>query len=161
MGLDGYLYCNSKALTKRVREDYDLRLMWDDGNDGLVGYWRKAEQIHNWFVQEAQHGYDNCDPHFVTPKMLIELRDTCKDILANCEPVGEGSAITNSAYAYARLPFKLTYFEEDYDIIYICDLEYTVHLIDFILSQCDVNDDVMTLKDDPAWHLRFVYESSR
>jgi len=25
-----------------------------------VGYWRKANQIHNWFVENVQNGIDEC-----------------------------------------------------------------------------------------------------
>lgn len=38
-----------------------------------VGYWRKANQIHNWFVTHVQDGVDECEPHLVTKEKLEEL----------------------------------------------------------------------------------------
>lgn len=43
-----------------------------------VGYWRKANAIHNWFVKEVQGGEDECRPHYVDRSKLEELRDNCK-----------------------------------------------------------------------------------
>ncbi len=28
-----------------------------------AAYWRKANQIHDWFVKNVQDGEDNCNPH--------------------------------------------------------------------------------------------------
>jgi hypothetical protein len=43
-----------------------------------VGYWRKANAIHNWFVKEVQGGEDECRPHYVSREQLEQLRDNCK-----------------------------------------------------------------------------------
>ena len=43
-----------------------------------VGYWRKANAIHNWFVKEVQGGEDECRPHYVERSQLEQLRDNCK-----------------------------------------------------------------------------------
>jgi hypothetical protein len=66
---------------------------WDTehkyGHDGIieqVGYWRKANQIHNWFVENIQDGIDDCDYHReVTEEDLEELLDVCKRVLDSCE----------------------------------------------------------------------------
>lgn len=42
-----------------------------------VGYWRKANQIHNWFVQNVQDGEDNCAEYYVSLDQLKQLRETC------------------------------------------------------------------------------------
>lgn len=42
-----------------------------------VGYWRKANQIHNWFVQNVQDGEDNCAEYYVSIDQLKQLRETC------------------------------------------------------------------------------------
>jgi len=38
-----------------------------------VGYWRKANAIHNWFVQNVQNGVDDCGTYYVERKKLQEL----------------------------------------------------------------------------------------
>lgn len=44
-------------------------------------YWRKANAIHNWFVKNVQNGVDNCEAYEVKRDKLVELRDTCEQIL--------------------------------------------------------------------------------
>ena len=42
-----------------------------------VGYWRKANQIHNWFVGNVQAGEDDCGQYEVSFDQLRELRELC------------------------------------------------------------------------------------
>ena len=37
-----------------------------------VGYWRKANQIHNWFVNRVQDGIDDCEYHHECTKEILE-----------------------------------------------------------------------------------------
>lgn len=50
-----------------------------------VAYWRKANQIHNWFVQHCGGGEDNCQRIYVSREDLEELLKTCKKVLKSCE----------------------------------------------------------------------------
>ena len=45
-----------------------------------VGYWRKANQIHQWFVDNCGRGEDDCRPYYVQREQLQELLQTCKEI---------------------------------------------------------------------------------
>jgi hypothetical protein len=38
-----------------------------------VGYWRKANAIHNWFVKTVQDGVDECQEYTVSLEQLTEL----------------------------------------------------------------------------------------
>ena len=44
-------------------------------------YWRKANAIHKWFVDNVQDGEDECQEHYVSREQLYELRDTCLNAL--------------------------------------------------------------------------------
>ena len=46
-----------------------------------VMYWRKANQIHAWFVKNIQNGEDNCGTYYVDTDMLQQLVDKCKEAL--------------------------------------------------------------------------------
>jgi hypothetical protein len=48
-------------------------------------YWRKANAIHNWFVNNVQEGKDDCRESYVSLEKLTELRDICDKILLNPE----------------------------------------------------------------------------
>lgn len=43
-----------------------------------VGYWRKANAIHNWFVQHVQDGKDECQRSYVSAEQLLELKKLCE-----------------------------------------------------------------------------------
>lgn len=55
-------------------------LWWEDGkvmvNIGAA-YWRKANAIHAWFVDECQDGIDECQPSTVHPEQLAWLLTLC------------------------------------------------------------------------------------
>jgi len=44
-----------------------------------VIYWRKANAIHNWFVENVQGGTDDCGTYEVEVDQLKELVATCKE----------------------------------------------------------------------------------
>jgi len=46
-----------------------------------AGYWRKANQIHRWFVTNIQHNNDNCVEYFVSKDQLLELLDLVNRVL--------------------------------------------------------------------------------
>ena len=43
-----------------------------------AGYWRKANQIHKWFVDNIQDGEDDCRSYWVSEDKLEELLELCK-----------------------------------------------------------------------------------
>ena len=47
-----------------------------------VAYWRKANMIHGWFVDNFADGIDDCRPVSVTSNDLIKLRTLCQTILS-------------------------------------------------------------------------------
>ena len=100
MGLDMYLYAekyisSSDAFKKDDPKKYQAILETaemdnlpksDYGNimvKSQVGYWRKANAIHGWFVRECANGVDECQEMYVSAEKLIELRDECVKALAN------------------------------------------------------------------------------
>lgn len=89
-----------------------------------AGYWRKANQIHDWFVKNVQGGEDECRPHYVSREQLEELKATCLEVLANR---GRASELLPTAAGFF---FGGT----DYDNWYFEDLEQTVRIIDDCLA---------------------------
>lgn len=74
--------------------------------DFKVAYWRKANQVHNWFVREIQDGNDDCKEYYVTREDLQALRDICfeihqtqsKDVAYDLLPTTSGSFYGNQEY---------------------------------------------------------------
>lgn len=46
-----------------------------------VGYWRKDNAIHHWFVENVQDGVDDCNEYRVAREQLVSLRDVCRGVL--------------------------------------------------------------------------------
>jgi hypothetical protein len=92
-----------------------------------AGYWRKANQIHNWFVQNVQDGEDNCQDAYVSRDSLTELRELCQQVLDNNELAGK------------LLPRVKGFFfgNEDYDQWYFSQLKDTIEVIDNALAMPD------------------------
>jgi hypothetical protein len=90
-----------------------------------VGYWRKANQIHNWFVNNVQNGEDNCGEYHVYEEQLEELLGLCKQVL------------TNNELAKELLPSQSGFFfgGTEYDEWYFKNLENTVEIIETLLSE--------------------------
>jgi hypothetical protein len=103
-----------------------------------VGYWRKANQIHQWFVDNVQDGVDECQEAYVSREQLQELVDVCKTVLADMSKAEE------------LLPTQSGFFfgGTDYDEFYKGNLEYTVERIEKIL------------KDPALEKASFYYQSS-
>jgi hypothetical protein len=49
-------------------------------------YWRKANQIHAWFVDNVQGGEDNCGEYYVSHEKLKQLLDLVNKALAERDP---------------------------------------------------------------------------
>lgn len=85
-----------------------------------VGYWRKANAIHKWFVDNVQSGVDECQRGYVSREQLKELRDTCAAVLADHSKAEE------------LLPPSSGFFfgGTDIDSYYFDVLEATINILD-------------------------------
>jgi len=90
-----------------------------------VGYWRKANHIHKWFVDNCQNGVDDCKEYYVSIEQLKELLQRCKDVLQDID------------LAVTLLPTTSGfYFGSDaYGESYIDDTKATIKIIEDILAE--------------------------
>ena len=89
-----------------------------------IGYWRKANAIHNWFVKNTQNGVDECQDTWINRNDLISLRNLCEMI------------INNKAQPEALLPTTSGFFfgSTNYDEMYMSDIRDTIEIIDRALE---------------------------
>ncbi len=89
-----------------------------------AGYWRKANAIHRWFVDNVQGGEDECRPHYVSRDKLKELRELCETVLRERDRAAQ------------LLPAASGFFfgSTEYDEWYFSDIETTVRIIDDCLE---------------------------
>jgi hypothetical protein len=89
-----------------------------------VGYWRKANQVHKFFVDNCADGKDECQDTYVD-------RDHLQDLLNRCETV-----MKDHSRAEELLPSQSGFFfgSIGYDGWYYQDLEHTIPLLKKILK---------------------------
>ena len=95
-----------------------------------VGYWRKVNAIHNWFVKNVQDGIDDCNYHNeVTKEKLEELLDICNTVV-NSYYKNDLSTVSDLLPTQSGFFFGST----DYDKWYIKDIEDTIDIILEVLN---------------------------
>ena len=122
MGLDMYLQRKDKNVLPNKEG------AWDE-----VMYWRKANQIREWFAIHLENGVENCQFSYVTKENLEDLMSTCKTVL------------NDRSRAHILLPTSSGFFfgSTDYDEWYFSDLEKTVEKLEEIIEETDWdNEDV-------------------
>lgn len=131
MGLDMYLnakrfvWHNEDKLSDKISKNFPE--LGDKKIKQVVaeaGYWRKANQIHKWFVDNVQNGEDDCGNYEVTKENLKKLLDIIEEVLSD------------RSKAKTLLPSASGFFfgGTDYDDYYYDDLEYTKDLLHDILD---------------------------
>lgn len=104
--------------------------------DVTIAYWRKANAIHKWFVENIQEGVDNCHKHYVSRENLEKLHEDCLKIIAHKGKDDE------KEYAEKNLPpqggffFGSTAIDEDY----YDDVQNTIDQIQQILENPKLKD---------------------
>lgn len=119
-----------------------------------VGYWRKANAIHYWFVNNVQDGEDNCADHYIQREQLEELLKLCKKVKAvaklktgkvqngtiNGVPnMEDGKFIENAEEVAELLPTQSGFFfgSTDYNEYYYQDILDTIDILENILKEPD------------------------
>ena len=130
-----------------------------------IGYWRKENMIHKWFVDHVQDGVDDCDYHNeCTKEILEELLDTCEEVkrIAILKPAKvvngqafkngkweniyeDGSTIANADEVAALLPTQGGFFFgcTDYDDWYMRGIEDTIDILTKVLETTDFEKEMI------------------
>ena len=167
MGLDMYLSArkyvgrNDYSDRQNVKVSSDFNIMVDLAPEGLtkysdfggisvsypVGYWRKANAIHGWFVNNLADGLDECQEIPCTYDHLKLLLTACKEVLAETDPEEKSDKADDVGLTPTEGFFFGGYELDEY---YDADLKYTVEMIEHIFS--------LIPEDDYNW--QFIYQAS-
>ena len=168
--------CENRLPSKEVQDYYKQFYIiryadWDDKKEyGYasiaedIGYWRKANAIHKWFVDNVQNGEDDCDYYEVNKEQLEELLSICNLIKDKCKLVGgmirNGQHLENGEwvdnYEYGKvldkpeiadeyLPTQSGFFfgSTDYDEWYMQDIEDTIGILTKVLEETDFDTQIV------------------
>jgi hypothetical protein len=153
MGLDMYLYRRTYIGAKyehndaKVEVDISLmgeRLKIDPKRLTYIyeemGYWRKANAIHGWFVDNFAQGDDDCQQIHVSANGLKRLLDICRKVMA----------LRDNDYSLEQLPPKEGFFfgGNQIDEYYWQTIEETQAILEDIL------------KTHNAKHHEYIYQAS-
>ena len=129
-----------------------------DGSFTEVAYWRKANQIHRWFVDNVQNGIDECQKSPVTRQQLCDLLVVCNAVIDSITLIDsyvytgkhsgadtnyklvddyiEGQVIENPEVAEELLPTQGGFFfgSTAYDQFYVEDVKNTIEQLKKVLA---------------------------
>jgi len=137
MGLDMYLTAkryiydfndDGKALREQL-EDLKVNDMRVKEISYEAGYWRKANQIHKWFVDNIQEGVDNCGQYLVGITELEGLLEKVNEVLRNRGKAQE-LLPTSNGFFFGSDAYNEGYFD---------DLIQTKAIIENVLSIDDLH----------------------
>jgi hypothetical protein len=110
-------------ITKNGKEiDIPLKKITDICID--LGYWRKANAIHAYFVDNISGGLDECQEMYLDRSDLIDLLDKCSQVMANKDKASE------------ILPTKSGFFfgDTEYNNGYFDDIQLTIDILQAALK---------------------------
>ena len=152
MGLDMYLLKRNK----HQKHDYS--------NIVEIGYWRKANSIHKWFVDNCQDGVDDCQCYQVRKTDIEILLNRCKEVRASISFVerevedvvgynenGEirkkfkRKFVKNPYICDELLPTQSGFFfgSIEYDEYYAEDIDNTIKILEDVLAETDFQNEVI------------------
>lgn len=160
MGLDMMLY------KKRKKDKINDWNDWEEVSNKLkeIGYWRKANQVHKYFVDECNDGNDdNCAYYEVSKDVIEKLNFKCKEILDDVELIDDyvlqnysydknedgetikkeryvpGKVIKDTSICEEQLPTQSGFFfgSTEYNECYYEQIKYTYDLTQNILNIFD------------------------
>ena len=108
--------------------------MYEEGLIQEVAYWRKANAVHKWFVDNVQDGEDDCSAHReLTREDLEELRDLAHQVRCNPD-LAEKLLPTESGFFFGGTQYDDWYFE---------GIENTVDQLDKVLKETDFETEAL------------------
>jgi hypothetical protein len=102
-----------------------------------IAYWRKANAIHFWFVNNVQGGRDDCGEYDLDNEKIATLVELCQKVLDNRD------------LAPKLLPTRSGFFfgSTEYDDYYFEDLQNTINMLTPYIN-------------DEAFSVSYLYHSS-
>lgn len=100
-------------------------------------YWRKANAIHKWFVDNVQDGHDDCGRYFVPTDKLYTLRETLQKVM----DISADNLTQEELEEQCKqlLPTQEGFFFGDtsYKEVYFGDVAETLTMLDTLLADIE------------------------
>jgi hypothetical protein len=98
-----------------------------------IGYWRKANAIHSWFVENCQDGIDECQLSEVS-------REDLEELLENCYKV-----VNKKSNPEETLPPTAGFFfgSTEIDQYYMDDIKSTISILENAIGKTDWEKEIV------------------
>lgn len=130
MSLDMYLTKNTyiggadnKLKISGIKSHVDLSRAKHITED--IAYWRKANAIHKWFVDNVQDGQDDNRSYDVSIEQLKELLELCKKVIEEPDRAPE-LLPTQDGFLFGSTEYDQRYFQS---------LDYTAIVLETVLKE--------------------------
>lgn len=140
----GYDYATNEAF-QTIVSAVNAESLVDNEWSGMtvsipVGYWRKANAIHGWIVNNCADGLDECQRIYISRDKAKELVEACKAVLAD------------KSLAEQLLPPQSGFFFGSYEIDewYMRDLEQTIQIFEKVLAAAE-RDEIDGVTYQASW----------
>jgi hypothetical protein len=142
MGLDMYL-TKKLYVPKEKRKKIKVDVAWNKDTKQIatitptylsedIAYWRKANHIHKWFVDNVQDGEDDCREYRVEIEQLKALLSKCEEVIV----IHESNIKDKESKYHEILPTQEGFFfgGTDYGEYYIADIIETIGMLKIIIQ---------------------------
>ena len=134
---EGPLKAQISELVKEINKGFALNELVFEAM-----YWRKANSIHKWFVDNVQGGKDDCEEYPVSEDHLKSLLDTINKVFENRELASE-LLQPQSGFFFGSIEMDEYYWE---------DLECTRNKLTNLLGKFEPGE--------IGWYWHFSYQAS-
>lgn len=134
------IYDEFNEVVKQRGKSFSWLSIFDD-----IGYWRKSNQIHNFFVQECQDGIDECQFSIVEKDKLEDLLARCKRAMKLKKVYLNDGIIKDGEGLETFLPTTSGFFfgGTEFDEWYFNDVAETKKLITKVLKDTDFDKQII------------------
>ena len=101
----------AKSLTSRSKSTFVMSNRSGSATSSkIVGYWRKANAIHRWFVENVQEDVDNCSTYWVSDDKLTRLLHLVNQVLSDHSKAAK-LLPTHAGFFFGSTDYEKCYFE--------------------------------------------------
>lgn len=108
----------------------DMFVIDKEGSEEM--YWRKANQIHSYFVKELQDGIDDCGSYLIKKEVLEDLKNKI-ELIQKDKSLAKDLLPTQSGFFFGGT---------DYDDYYFFQLENTLEWVNKTLENWCEKDEI-------------------
>jgi hypothetical protein len=133
-----------------------------------IGYWRKFNALHNWFVQNTQDGEDRCQESYVNGEQMEELLQTLLKVREELETAPKKKVQVKVGYSNGKELFEEIEVVENTELLdellppssgfFFGGTEYDEYYKEQVVETIKLLEELKV--EDPEWVGDYYYQAS-